>query len=656
MSTNGRIAETDPEPTKQQHVHRQSRLQFDRQLTAEDDEGSVEYKWRLTNVTAMRFEHLVTQMRFRVAEGSGQCLYELGVEDDGVAKGLPDEDFDESLATVQRMADRLNLDVRVLHERVVCAEQSESGRRLRCAELVVTKRLPELQDLRIAVCGSTGSGKSTLVGVLVGGTLDNGDGSVRQGVFNHKHEFDTGRTSSVVHRVLGFDETGRITNYDSQEAAAAIATATHPAAMPGRASAQDAVSGYASLSQAENSTRTIAERSVKLVTLMDLAGDSRYSKTAIFGMTSRLPGYACVCIAGDSTSAEDDITEYVQLCTALRIPLFIVVSKVDTLNEIEVDDFLSEASLALRSHGGLKSTLVSSLDEAKRAVELVSGSVQSVVPVFLVSSVDGSGITELKMFLHHLPQCQPQCTNMPAEVLLDSSFVVQEVGPVMCGYVTKGSVAVGQLMLLGPDRRGNFHHATVHSIHVKGSHVTRVCAGSEATFAVGTIPNGVDISRKGKVLVDPEAIPNVGREFEMTVKVLTKGDSVTTNQEPIVHCRNIRQAAKIVWVSPEPLQWNEVGRMRCRFMYNPEVIDEASVVVLRWGRHAKLIGTVCTVSPVTPSISPQMRAQLAPSPPADPSPGEQSGDEKLVTPNNSSDRSLRIHPTLAADGEPLLFS
>lgn len=57
------------------------------------------------------------------------------------------------------------------------------------------------------------SGKSTLVAVLthgVGGRplLDNGHGSARMAVFRHKHEVESGRTSSISQQTLGYDATG----------------------------------------------------------------------------------------------------------------------------------------------------------------------------------------------------------------------------------------------------------------------------------------------------------------------------------------------------------------------------------------------------------------------------------------------------------------
>ena len=65
--------------------------------------------------------------------------------------------------------------------------------KLRCAEVLVRRGGEDSYiDMRITICGNVDSGKSTFVGVLTKGVLDNGRGSVRQKVFRHKHEADTG--------------------------------------------------------------------------------------------------------------------------------------------------------------------------------------------------------------------------------------------------------------------------------------------------------------------------------------------------------------------------------------------------------------------------------------------------------------------------------
>jgi len=54
------------------------------------------------------------------------------------------------------------------------------------------------------------AGKSTMLGVLVKGGLDDGRGKARVNLFRHKHEIETGRTSSVGMEIMGFDTKGDI--------------------------------------------------------------------------------------------------------------------------------------------------------------------------------------------------------------------------------------------------------------------------------------------------------------------------------------------------------------------------------------------------------------------------------------------------------------
>ena len=65
-------------------------------------------------------------------------------------------------------------------------------------------------DLRVAVLGNIDSGKSTLLGVLTQGELDNGRGRARLNLFRHLHEIQSGRTSSISFEILGFNSKGEV--------------------------------------------------------------------------------------------------------------------------------------------------------------------------------------------------------------------------------------------------------------------------------------------------------------------------------------------------------------------------------------------------------------------------------------------------------------
>lgn len=122
-------------------------------------------------------------------------------------------------------------------------------------------------EVRVAVVGNVDSGKSTLLGVLTHGVLDDGRGEARTKLFRHKHEIESGRTSSVGNDILGFDGKGKIVND----------TAIHGAKML--------------------DWESICRASSKVLTFIDLAGHEKYLKTTVFGMTGHAPDF-CMLMVG----------------------------------------------------------------------------------------------------------------------------------------------------------------------------------------------------------------------------------------------------------------------------------------------------------------------------------------------------------------------
>jgi GTPase len=175
-------------------------------------------------------EHLVTQLNYRLGEGSGEAVYELGVADDGTPTGLSDAYLEASIATLRGMADELGAETQVVR----ISEGTQGG----CVAQVLVRVSPIEASpigIRVAVIGDVDSGKSSLVGVLTKGGLDNGRGLARSKVFRHQvsifvyilgcssfthlsshgqhshlqqHEMDSGRTSAISAQLLGFDTQG----------------------------------------------------------------------------------------------------------------------------------------------------------------------------------------------------------------------------------------------------------------------------------------------------------------------------------------------------------------------------------------------------------------------------------------------------------------
>lgn len=79
-------------------------------------QGNVEYKLKLTQISPARFARLVTQLKWRLLEGGGQAYYELGVADSGSLIGLTRADVEESLETLEMMAGEIGASVIVVKE------------------------------------------------------------------------------------------------------------------------------------------------------------------------------------------------------------------------------------------------------------------------------------------------------------------------------------------------------------------------------------------------------------------------------------------------------------------------------------------------------------------------------------------------------------
>ncbi|KAF8123031.1 hypothetical protein EV363DRAFT_1550046 [Boletus edulis] len=95
-------------------------------LVPEGEEGNIEYKLQLLSPSRAqgRFTRLVTQLKWRLLEGGGQAYYELGVADSGTLVGLPRQQLEESLETLEMMAGEIGASVIVVKEIEVPPELS----------------------------------------------------------------------------------------------------------------------------------------------------------------------------------------------------------------------------------------------------------------------------------------------------------------------------------------------------------------------------------------------------------------------------------------------------------------------------------------------------------------------------------------------------
>lgn len=192
-------------------------------LDLADTTTAIRLKQVLTDRTDNAIEdnekQLSTWISTRLEDANGEMLMDLGLEDNGDAMGFTKEDWDFALKRVEEVAGKLGADCSIQMTRNVGGDvevgpaQGVKDSTACSGKLMIRRRPKNVDDVietRIAVVGNVDAGKSTMLGVLVKGGLDDGRGKARVNLFRHKHEVESGRTSSVGMEIMGFDTKGHV--------------------------------------------------------------------------------------------------------------------------------------------------------------------------------------------------------------------------------------------------------------------------------------------------------------------------------------------------------------------------------------------------------------------------------------------------------------
>ncbi|XP_062845568.1 GTP-binding protein 2b [Trichomycterus rosablanca] len=545
-------------------------------LPPEAEEGNIEYKLKLVNPTQYRFEHLATQLKWRLQEGRGEAVYQIGVEDNGLLVGLSDNDMKASLKTLRRMAEKVGADITLLREREV---DYESDKPRKIAEVLVRK-VPDNQqflDLRVAVLGNVDSGKSTLLGVLTQGELDNGRGRARLNLFRHLHEIQTGRTSSISFEILGFNSKGEVVNYSESRTA-----------------------------------EEICESSSKMITFIDLAGHHKYLKTTIFGLTSYCPDFAML-VVGANTGVAGTTREHLGLALALKVPVFVVVSKVDVCVGGAVQKTVRQLERLLMLPGCNKvPMLIANRDDAVTAAQRFAQS-SSITPIFTLSSVSGENLELLKIFFNILPPLsnskeQEELMQQLTEFQVDEIYSVPDVGTVVGGTLYSGVCREGDRLVVGPTDDGKFLRLKVCSMQRNRSACRVLRAGQAATLALGNFDRS--LLRKGMVMVSPKMNPTICWQFEAAIVLLFHAKTFRRGFQVTVHVGNVRQTATVeCLLGKEELRTGERAVVCFRFLKHPEYLRVGAKLLFREGV-TKGIGHVTHLVPSVLNNGPDQNHKL----------------------------------------------
>jgi GTPase len=451
----------------------------------------------------------------RLLEGHGEALFDLGQEDNGESMGFSKEQWDVAWCRLQRAATALKADCRLLMSRNVGGEEDVgplNEKDKTCSGKVMIRQKPktveDVIETRIAVVGNVDAGKSTMLGVLVKGNLDDGRGKARVNLFRHKHEIESGRTSSVGMEIMGFDTHGDVVASN----------------VPGR----------------KLSWKEIGSRSAKVISFTDLAGHERYLRTTVFGLLSSSPNY-CLLMVAANNGLIGMSKEHLGIALALNVPVMVVITKIDICPPQILQNTITQLSKILKSPGARKIPIFikNREDTINTATQFVS---QRICPIFQVSNVTGEGLDLVRTFLNILPHHGHYDSQAPFEFHVNDTFSVPFVGTVVSGVVKSGVIHEGDPILIGPDSLGQFTTTHIRSIERKRIKVSVCSAGQSASFALKKVRRKE--VRKGMVVLPKlETPPKVYREFVAEGKQSastsrTKLMSFSSDTEPCYHYKN----------------------------------------------------------------------------------------------------------------------
>ncbi len=407
---------------------------------------------------------------------------------------------------------------------------------------------------------------SSIVGVLTRGVLDDGNGLARSYVLKHNHERLRGQTSSIGTEIIGFDVNGKhITP-----------------ANPSRNTKDKRLKEY----------KEVSIKSHTKIVLIDLCGHQKYLKTTLNGLCGYTPDYSMVIVAANSGTIPTMTLEHMNTCYALRIPFFIVLTKIDMAPE------------------NIYTETMKRIEEFIVRYKKRNGLIYPDVPVFKVSNKTGEGIEELMEYIRSLSEkLEPLIVDdsEKTDFVIENTYQVPGVGIVVGGFLTSGTIKEGQELLLGPNKLGSFDRIQVRSIYRQCVPTKEIFKNQQSTIAIKFIDikkkTDKHVIRKGsRIMEAPEGLTD---EFDATVKILRHSTGIREGYESVIHMENITQITRVVKLyedTIEPkleidgvinnvLRMGSIGKVRLRFIQNKECIKIGTLFIFREG-NCRGVGSV----------------------------------------------------------------
>jgi GTPase len=399
---------------------------------------------------------------------------------------------------------------------------------------------------------------------LIGNKKDNGKGLARTNVFRHKHEIICGKTSSISHHIIGFDEKGQITNHDSF---------------------------------GKTNWAKIVEKSVKIVNFYDMGGSEKALKTTGKALSKNYIDYVFLVVAVDRGITKSTY-DYLKLALSMDLPIVTIFTKIDMItDEEDKTTLLNNFKCILKSEKKGKNPLVV---KNKDDIVTFSQSInEGILPIFLISNKTGTGLDLFINFLNLLPASSDveDSSSAAQDVQFDMLETINvENKLILAGIVTKGTLIHDTQYLLGPDVEGNFRCVNLFSIHCKRKSVKTAKKGQFCSILLDDSVTKDNV-RSGMVLLNVNSSPKASKSFEAEIwSINDEVQKIKYTSQPIVHISHIRQSVRIIKkddCKDEDIILNpyETYRVNFEFLYSPEYLNEGSHLII-YQNNIKIYGYI----------------------------------------------------------------
>lgn len=494
-------------------------------------------------------------------------------------------------------------------------------------------------DKGFVVVGNVDAGKSSLIGTLTTGLLDDGRGSARLTVAKHAHEVKSGRTSDISTRILRFPNG-------------------------------------------------------KTASLVDLCGHQKYFTTTATGIAGHMPDYAIV-VASPSRGICEMTQQHFKMLMSYNIPVLSVITHIDMAQEnsckildrdianlcktykrtcefmndynkyhaynrgkdlakkydlmtrTETEEFDEKVESVIKKNSltqdqikdlneylnfdAIKLTAIGHINQGLK----MAGGKQTYIPIIYVSNVDGYCLDVVKQSMMtieprdlwsrdenansivkffrntlKLPTLGLEQTHVGSTFYIDNAYTVKGVGLVVSGIDRGDKITVNDDLYIGPMNK-IFSKIKIRSIHNDNREPVESLANHHrGCIAIKGLKEDIKKNQiaRGMVLIsNQEMIKHVCYRFNAAVTIFG-GLSATlrTGYSPVIHAGTIRQTAKLILPDDEMTLEDEakitsmskrdrkncaqkkirsgaVEKVTFKFKIRPEYLEPGTVFVFRSG-------------------------------------------------------------------------